>query len=168
MSQIVEREHRRDSGVDRGESGRGVPVVQVYDISSALLDERCDGARESEESLGVTRICNPTGGDGSTTPSDSRHLDQMDAPGDRMLTDTDRTRPRPVRQRERDPLLTNEFHTPVVGQKNIDLYPGATKRADQPTRGGGKAADGGERRQLGGGEGDAHPHIVVDGRPERT
>jgi hypothetical protein len=80
-----------------------------------------------------------------------------------VLTDTDRTRPRPVRERERDPLLASELHTPVVGQENIDLYPGATERADQSTRGGGEAANGGERRQFGGGEGDAHLHIVVDG-----
>jgi len=102
------------------------------------------------------------------TSSDTGHLNEVNPAGDGMLSDSHRTRSRPVREHEGDSLLTSEFHTAVVRQKDINLDPGATERPDEPTGRGGEAANGGQWRELGGREGDAHLHIVVDRRPERT
>ena len=92
----------------------------------------------------------------------------MNTTGDGMFSDTDRTRSRPVREHEGDSLRIGEFHTAVVRQEDINLDSRATERPDQPTCRGGEAADRGQGRELGGREGDAHLHIVVDRRPERT
>jgi len=57
----VKREHRGNSGGDRGQRGRRMPVVQMGDIGASRLDERRDGARKSKESLGVIQPTPPVG-----------------------------------------------------------------------------------------------------------
>ena len=162
MSQVVQGEHRRSLGVDRRERGRRMPIVQVDDIRTGRLDERGDGSAESKESFSVVEPTPSIRLQVRVTSSDAGHLNEMDTAGDGMLSDSDRTRPCPVREHEGDSLLISELHTAVVRQKDINLDPGATERPDEAARGGGETADGGERRQFGGGEGDAHMIIVVD------
>jgi hypothetical protein len=139
-----------------------MPIVQVDDIRTGRLGERGDGSGESKESFSVVEPTPSIGLQVRVTSSDAGHLNEMDTAGAGMLSDSDRTRPRPVREFEVEALLIREHDSPVIREKDIDLDPGATECADEAARGGGETADGGERRQFGGGEGDAHMIIVVD------
>lgn len=162
MSEVVEREHRGNFGGDRGQCGRRMPIVQVDDIRTGRLDEPGDGSGESKESFSVVEPTPSIRLQVRVTSSDAGHLNEMDTAGDGMLSDSNRTRPRPVREFEVEALLIREHDSPIIREKDIDLDPGATECADEAARGGGETADGGERRQFGGGEGDAHMVIVVD------
>ena len=155
--------HAGDRTVEGGERGAGVPVVEVDDVGSGHVDDRRDRLAERQEAEIVVWPSVTVGLQVRVTARQSRGVDDAESAELCVPSAADPGRPRPGRHRQVGDRFLGQLDAAVIGHHEVDVDALPAQLGNQSGGGLGEAADGGDRRQLGGGKEHAHSPIMLAG-----